>query len=518
MGRTREVAERRERPSGPEFRTFVQNVQDIVQNFEFSRMWWVSQQGVNQKGRNLEKECGYPVGHIPYSMYDNMYQRSDIAKRVVDLFPDETWAVDPELTQSPDPKKTTRIERIWKGLLENPHTCPWLYMHRADQLSGIGAYSVIYLGFDDGLDPSKPVAGLDNYGNPTKKPRENKLLYTRVFTQDLAPIGDTYRGFTAYPNLLPGYPLKYNVTFSTPRVDSDGQTTDEDLEDIPIHWTRLLHVADNRMSSELYGLPRMKPVFNRLLDLRKILGSSAEMFYKGGWPGHSIEQMPNVPEDLELDEDSIRDQMDKYYNNIKRYVAFVGATVKSLAPNIADPDAHIEQQFRTIAAAMGCPLRVFLGSEAAHLASTQDIQTWNKRIAKRQKTYVNPLIITPYVQRLQMCGVLPPADKLTITWKDMNALSDKDKADVSLKKAQALLQYVSSGAEKVYPLLYFLTMVMDTPDQLAQVIVDAAKSAGPGLTKEIWKQPTKLPPGSGKKDASKKTASGSTRNATGKSK
>lgn len=497
-------------------REFVNNCSTIIHN-EFSRTDFISR-SANAKGRNLEKECGYPPEgqYITYDFYDNLYRRSDVAKRVVDLYPDETWAVNPELITSPDPNRTTTVERAWKNLLDNPNVNPWHFLHRSDQISGIGRYSVMYLGFDDDLDPSLPVAGLDQFGKPKSKsgtqPRQNKILYNRCFTENLAPIGEFFQGGEV-PGMLRGFPQYYDLILNDPRDVPEDTAAERDS--VRVHWTRINHFADNRVSSELFGRPRMEPVINRILDLRKILGSSGEMFYKGGWPGYSIEQMPNVPEDLELDEDSIRDQMDKFYNNLKRYVAFVGATVKSLAPNIADPASHVEQQFRAIAAALGCPMRVLLGSEAAHLASTQDIGTWNKRIAKRQRNYVNPMVIDPYVRRLMLVGALPQSDKYQVNWKDINSLSDKDKADVALKKAQALLQYVSSGAEEAYPLMYFLVNVMDHPDDLAKLIVEASQSNATKVTTKVWEKPAKLPPGSGKSDASKKTSSGSTRNAVG---
>lgn len=497
-------------------REFFQNCENILNSAfstqQFSRFGYMTGGRPNAKGRDLEKECGYPTGEITFDQYEYMYRRSDIAKRVVDIFPDETWAVNPRLVQSQDPKKKTRLESMWEGYEDDPEVQPWHYLHRLDVLSGIGTHAVMFIGFDDEEDLSKPVAGLDDEGRPVEgRGRANKVLYHRLFTPNLAAVREKVKNPKSPRN---GFPRVYDLILSDP-IDSEMGAAADDQDAVPVHWTRVLHAADNRMTSELVGVPRMEPNYNRLLDLRKILGSSGEMFYKGGWPGYSIEQMPGVPEDLELDEDSIRDQMDKFYNNLKRYVAFIGAQVKTLAPNIADPASHVEQQLRIIAASMGIPLRIFLGSEAAHLASTQDIQTWNKRVAKRQKNYVEPMLIRPYISRLMAAGALPRVAKYGIEWKDMNALSDKDKADVSLKKAQAILQYVSSGSEKVMPLVHFLTNILEMPTPLANVIVSEAIANKDLLTKELWKQAGVQPAGSGKKSSSKKTGSGSTRNAIG---
>jgi hypothetical protein len=487
-------------------------------NIEFSRLAFMGA-SLDRRGRDLNRECGYFIGDPPFEYYWELYDREGIATRVNDLYPDETWAVNPEMVENPDPKTTTKFERAFGKLVDNPETNPWLYGHRVDVLSGIGRYGAILYGFNDGTDESKPLPGLHSVtGEPTSKsgtPKALKLWYMRAFSENMLKVAEIDTNIQS-----PRYrrPTMYTLATYNSVEDPTYTRGSNDGEGIKIHWTRVEHMADNLKNGVIYGTPRMKPVLNRLLDVRKILGASAEMFYKGGWPGHSIEAMPGVTEDLELDAESIKDEMERYYNNIKRYIALVGATVKPLAPNIVDPEKHIEQQLRAIAASLGCPLRVFLGSEAAHLASTQDIQTWNKRIARRQKMYVNPLVIYPIVKRFQSVGVLPMVEKYTVNWKDLNALSDKDKADVSLKKAQALLQYVSSGSEKAVSLLHFLTVFMEIPDDLAQSMVAAAMSNKTYLTKELWKPAGDQPPGSGKKSSAKKTSSGSTRNGVGKAK
>ena len=222
------------------------------------------------------------------------------------------------------------------------------------------------------------------------------------------------------------------------------------------------------------------------MDCRKILSSSAEMFYKGGFPGYSFETHPNI-EDPEIDRKFLKEQVFRYMQGLQRYMALEGMTAKSLTPQIADPTSHMLNQLNTICLTLGVPLRIFMGSEQAHLASTQDAQNWNRRLAGRQNRYLTPCVIRPLINRLMGLGVLPRILKYFVEWKDMNALSDKDKADVSMKKSQAMMAYVSSGSETIMSPYHFFTFILGMTEAEADAVVAGATTS---KTKEAWKKQT----------------------------
>ena len=69
-------------------------------------------------------------------------------------------------------------------------------------------------------------------------------------------------------------PVQYGGMFLDEKLGTSAET---------IHWQRILHLADNRIESNIYGEPRLTPVLNRVLDLHKILGVSAETFWLGAF-------------------------------------------------------------------------------------------------------------------------------------------------------------------------------------------------------------------------------------------
>lgn len=426
--------------------------------------------GIDPPGRDLDYECGYPEAPDLY-LYRRLYKREGYAKRVVDVWPDESWAIRPEVYETED-DRTTKFERAWGKLLKKANV--WHYLHRADRMSGLGRFGILLLGFSDGKSLDQPVSGINRRGEPSKKKKKKpiELIYLRPFSEESVEIAEVENDRS---NPRYGQPRYYQVRITNPLgFMQDVATTDESVR---VHWTRIIHLADNRDCNDLVGMPRMEPVLNRLLDIRKVLAGSAEMFWKGAFPGYSFETVPELVGESVLNEDTIREQFEEYMDGLKRYMAIDGATVKQLSPQVADPTKHIEALVGAIAAALTIPLRIFMGSEAAHLASTQDLGTWNKRVAERQLLYVEPWVIRPFVDRLIMVGVLPmPEEGYCISWRDMNTMSDKDKAQVSLQRAQALMQYVSGKVETVMPLHQFFTLILGLSPEEAESVVTAAES------------------------------------------
>jgi hypothetical protein len=229
-----------------------------------------------------------------------------------------------------------------------------------------------------------------------------KLLFIRVFPEYLIQIVQ-YEANMYSPRF--GQPLMYKITLNDPRQPHTGVGLP--LSTVMVHWSRVIHIADNLTSSEIFGVPRMRPVLNRLLDLRKLYGGSAEMYWKGAFPGYSIETNPQLGGDVAVDTAAIQDMMENYMNGLQRYMQFMGMTAKSLSPQVVDPTTQIQVQLEAICIQLACPIRVFKGSERGELASSQDDSAWNDRLRHRQNEYITPKIIVPFIDRLIMLGVLP---------------------------------------------------------------------------------------------------------------
>lgn len=413
--------------------------------------------------RDVNKECGYP-DQIDADDYKALFDRGDIATRIISLYPDETWNADPEIYETED-ESETEFETAWDELEERLNL--YSIWHRADILSGIGHYGILLLGLGDGLNLIAPANGINERGEKAGKVT-NELLYIRPFDESLLTV-KTYQ--TDITNPRYGYPLIYNVILIDPGTQGSASVTQQNVE---VHWSRIIHLADNRTNSEIYGMPRLKHVFNRVLDIRKIAGSSGEGYWKGAFPGLSLEAMPINGVFPELDIAETKKQMEAYMNKLQRYIALNGMTAKSLAPQVADPNPHVMMELKLIATALGVPWRVLIGSEQAQLASEQDSINWNRRVCRRREKYVNPYVIRPTCDRLIALGVLPEPEQILIDWPDPNTPSETQRADIAGKQTTAMASYVSSGADNLMAPFHYFTLVLGYSDDEAQSIIDAA--------------------------------------------
>lgn len=422
--------------------------------------------------RDIEKEAGYPRT-ITAEMYRAMYDRDGTANRVTRFWPEESWTMNPEIFETEDPSKTP-FEEAFEELNKRKHL--FHYMQEIDVISGIGRYGLLLLGFDDGMELSEPMEGIpaaEDGEAPKKTTTPRKLLYLRLFSEESVEVSTVE---TDKENPRYGQPTHYELLLTTSSDDgTEAGLQTQNIERLRVHWSRVIHVAEKKEQSETYGTPRQKVVWNRLLDGQKVMGGAGEMFWKGAFPGYSIETNPNIP-DVDLDTTTIRTQLSNYFNGLQRYLALTGVTVKSLTPQMGDPTSHRNAIMEDIAFAMGVPKRKLFGSEQAQLASEQDTRTWNGRVSRRCEMHVTPMIIRKVVDRLVWAGVLPvPPKGYEVFWPDLNAQTDMEKADIAAKRTEAFSKYVSGNVASLIAPEDYLTMIHGMDDEEVEQILDGMR-------------------------------------------
>lgn len=423
--------------------------------------------------RNLNRECGYSDNPSDEE-YLTLFEREPLAKRVVELYPKECWQVQPAVYEEEEADTITPFEEGWDNLgrmlrgeqswygeeADNP---VWSYLQRLDEVSGLGRYGILLLGIDDGLDLSEPVEGVEqplaegqNEGSEpsrgsgqgtdrqyydywtssltsgngndgpsaeqgdkegkdkTKGSKRRKLTYLRVFPEYLATINS----FETGNNPRFGQPTSYQIAFNDPRASLGSGATPPQRTRV-VHWTRVIHVADSHHMApynEFQARPRMLPVFNPLVDIRKIRGSGAEGYWQSCFSALVYETHPQLGGEVDINPEKLRDAAEEFFGGLKRWLAGVGGSWKTLPPQVIDPTGHIMVPLQAICVALACPQRIFMGSERGELASSQDDAAWNDRVKMRQRTYITSKIVIPFVDRLIAMGVLPkPANPRQVT-------------------------------------------------------------------------------------------------------
>ena len=267
-------------------------------------------------------------------------------------------------------------------------------------------------------------------------------------------------------------PTRYHVTLNDLQ-ESSTESSLPNMGTIDVHWSRIVHVASDLGSSELFGTPRMRPVFNRLLDIRKVAGGSGEMYWKGAFPGISLESHPQAGGDVDTDSlPAIRTAMEEYQNGLQRYLLTTGMTATSLAVQVVDPTPQIDIQIKLICITKGIPKRIFEGSERGELASSQDDDSWNDVIRDRQSSYVTPRIIIPFIDRLICLGILPEPIKYNVRWDDLDSLTEAEQAAIAVQQTEALSKYIQGSVENLITPLNYLVRILGFDKDVADKILE----------------------------------------------
>lgn len=401
------------------------------------------------KRRDVYAAAGYDAT-ITHAQYLARFLRQDVAQRVVAAAVDETWRKQPTLLDGKDAETGSEGTPFVDGWLtltraaaDEAETRRGLahYLARLDLVSRIGRYAVLFLGLADGKEPHEPaLAG--------SLKETSGLAFASVFNEGAARVTqwETDKRSPRY-----GKPVAYQLTGSA----DGGQAAS-----VTAHWTRCVHVADNVLTNDLYGAPALEVVWNRLIDLDKIMAATGE----AGWSQMQPGVVFSTRDGYELgadDADARQEQMDEFVHGLRRYLEMNGYDVTTLGGSFQDPSGGINNVLKLISAASGVPLRKLTGSERGELSSTQDDDNWIDVIEARQVQHVTPVIIEPVVNRLVWLGVLPAPSSgaYTVWWPSLRQKNPTQQAQIADTNASALQKV---GA-KVDAKLFAETYLPDLP-------------------------------------------------------
>ena len=431
--------------------------------------------------RDVNAECGFP-DPVTTPLYKEMWDREAVAARVVQVFAQESWQVQPTVYEDEDPEVETEFELAWDELgkslrgeqswFKDEQGSPiWSLLARADELSGIGSFGVILLGFADGEE---------DLSQPLKKGKGGKLLYASAFDESMVQIVRFNNDRTSRDYGKPdGYSIQLADLTSSDHVGAGLGAVGVSVATLNVHASRVIHLADvhhTASASEVFAVPRMKTVFNNLLGLRKLYAGSPEMYWKGAFPGYSWESHPSLGSDVKINRTKFRDQMEQFMNGLQRYTANIGGSLKTLSPMVVDPTQQINVQIDAICIKLGVPRQVFIGAGSQGIGSGKETEsltgTWNGRLKGRQQNYLTPKVVVPLVDRLIWAGVLPEPEEYHVEWPDLETPAPATKAQVALTITQALVAYVSGGLENLMTPADYLTRVCGFEDEVVESILE----------------------------------------------
>lgn len=380
----------------------------------------------HSSARDYYDTLGYPQ-ELTIDDYLGKYERDPLGAIIVNFPAEETWRDAPTVKDGRDKDATEESAFVaaWDDLAESLRA--YHYCARADILAGIGEFGVLLIG----------VAGAGDLSQPVTRASADDILYLRPYSRHAVDVR-SYETDPESPRF--GLPLLYELALSdVGSLDNVRPTTA--TRKIPVHHSRVIHIAEGLLENEIYGRPRLQRVYNLLDDVLKVVGGSAEATWKLMRKGFVLNvRDPNT----KITEDSaqnLEQQFDEYDHGLRRYIRAKGMEVHDLGSEVVDPSGLFDVIIALIAAATRIPQRILLGSERGELASSQDGANWAGHIASRQVNFAEPVILRALINRLMGWGALPQPDagNYSAVWEplfEMNAIEKAKEAQVWADAAQ----------------------------------------------------------------------------------
>lgn len=396
--------------------------------------------------RDLYDVLGYKVD-LEISDYVQAYKRNEMGGRIVDLAPKDTWRKPPTV------KEDDREETPWLALLEALSASLDLLteLTNIDRLSGIGRYGVLLVGTRDvpsavlpgeieeetGFVPpgGRPPAPAEEIGD-LEKPLgmlsgPESILYLQPFSEETAEITDIEDNTSSSRY---GLPTRYLITTTiNPSRTGEAQQTNTQA----VHWSRVIHIAEDTLDDKVYGRPRLERVFNRLVDYEKVIGGASE----ATWLVMNRGLQADVAEGSDLTDaqlDSLEEQLEDYVHGLRRILQTSGVTMRELGGQVINPSGLLDKITAALAAGSNIPQRILVGSERGQLASTTDQETWWGNIENRQNQYAWPKILKAFIDWCVLNGALPPHGKLTCEWPPMTKETKAQKYGLNKMRADVV--------------------------------------------------------------------------------
>ncbi len=416
--------------------TNVVNGKNTLQVFSeiVNRINLASRLGIDTYGgdRDIYNALGYPKT-LRIEDYWARYERQDIAKAIIDRPVKASWKGHINIIETIK-KQDTPFEKKWNELFMTLKLKSIFI--RADKLTGLGRYSVILLGLSD-------ARTFEDLSKPPNVSGNLSLLYVRPVSERNAKI----ESFEDDPK---------SERFGLPKIYAINTSDGANTKTLRVHYSRVVHLVEDLSENEVYGTPRLKSVYNRLIDLEKLIGGDAEMFWRGARPGYVGEVDPDYQMSAAALAD-VQNQIKEFENSLRRVLINQGVKYNALSQQIADPLSHIDGQIQMISADTGIPKRILTGSERGELSSAQDKQEWITYVTSRREEQNEPMIIRPFIDKLIEIRVLPkPASPYKVVWDKVFSLSDKEKVELGAKRAEAVKDYTTNTiAQELIPVGIF---------------------------------------------------------------
>jgi hypothetical protein len=263
----------------------------------------------------------------------------------------------------------------------------------------------------DNKTPDKPLEKLNGIGALVKMvPLYESQL--KVVSTDDNITSDTY-----------GEPTMYQYSTGV------GNGNENSAASFSIHPSRVIIASEGADDGSIYGISALESPYNALMDLRKIIGSGAEGFYRNVAQSmvFDLKDGASAKSNASLLDKFNENLNDFLRNRFNRAIWTPGLEAKTLTANLPQPKEYFDIALNDVAASAQIPATILIGQQTGRLASGEDSKQVLAMAQSRRTNFLTELVNNT-IDWFIKYGILP-ASKYEVEWTDLLASSDNQKLD-----------------------------------------------------------------------------------------
>lgn len=367
--------------------------------------------------RDMFEVLGYPMS-LSWEQLFVAYRRMGIATRLTRGIARSCWRDIPEIKVDDEQVYEEELKILAKKRM-------FRKLEQADTLNRIGRFSILFVGVQDGEKPDQPL------GKAFGGEKAINDIYFQAYSEDGTEVVE-YEEEPSNPRF--GMPVKYQLTTRT----VGNEKLQVDTTSRIVHWTRVVHIAEDALDNDLEGMSALEPIFNWLIDLIKSEGGSSEAYWINAQRILAFMAKEGVgnadPEELE----QLKKEIEEFTNGMRNGIRLGNVDVKSIDTTMIDPKETILGALKLIAGATGIPLRILTGEGGGQTTGSEDKAAYNTLIKDRQDLMCSDWLM----QVLNILGMSGVIDELPINaevdWPVNEALNELEKSEVRKNTGTAL--------------------------------------------------------------------------------
>lgn len=389
------------------------------------RDWVNASSSSNTKQSQAWRDFGWP-DELEFNDYYKMFRRNPIARRVIVAKPEQCWSKPPQVQKG----REIADGATWGEFEELADRISlWKKLKEADikqRVGRYGAYLIQISGSAIEADWSQPLGRI--------RP-EQVVGLLPVYEEQLIP-SDWENDPTS---LRYGLPKIY--TYNEGAIDNQNDSAVK--RSVTVHHTRCVVFSELRESNGIYGMSQLESVFNDLLNLELIGGSSAQGFFLNSGTKMHFNVNPEFGGTLTDDEKTEFDEAIKdFVEKLDQHLITQGMDGKKLEASMVQPAEFHDMYLSNVAAGSDTPKNILVGTQTGVLAGDKDAEAWLTVCNSRCQNWCSELVES-FIDWCMEHGVLQRR-RYVVQFDDLLSVSDKDKIELVSKMAAANKMWLDS--------------------------------------------------------------------------